>query len=196
MPASVPPKSPWKRKCPHCSEVYVPDRRNRRHQVFCSKPSCRQRSKALSQRRWQQKPANRDYFRGSENTARVQQWRRSHPGYWRRQAQAEAPLQEVSSVALQDVCPPQASPVEPLARDVVSAPLQDLCFLQPAVIVGLIATMTGCALQDDIVAFARALFRKGQDILATPAALPPRVPAPHDQAPSLSTAAAPCPAPV
>ena len=37
--------------------------------------------------------------------------------------------------------------------------------MQPAVMVGLISTMTGSALQEDIAATTRALLRKGQDIL-------------------------------
>jgi hypothetical protein len=37
--------------------------------------------------------------------------------------------------------------------------------MQPAVVVGLISMMTGNSLQEDIVATARVLIRKGQDIL-------------------------------
>jgi hypothetical protein len=37
--------------------------------------------------------------------------------------------------------------------------------MQPAVVVGLISMMTGGALQEDIVATARVLVRKGRDIL-------------------------------
>ena len=49
-----------------------------------AKPGCRKASKADSQRRWLQKPENRDYFRGPEHVQRVQRWREAHPGYWRR----------------------------------------------------------------------------------------------------------------
>jgi hypothetical protein len=37
--------------------------------------------------------------------------------------------------------------------------------MQPAVVVGLISMMTGNSLQEDIVATARVLIRKGRDIL-------------------------------
>jgi hypothetical protein len=43
--------------------------------------------------------------------------------------------------------------------------LQEVFLMQPAVVVGLISMMTGHALQDDIVATARVLVRKGRDIL-------------------------------
>ena len=39
--------------------------------------------------------------------------------------------------------------------------------MQPAVVVGLISTMTGSALQEDMVEIVRTLQRKGQDILGT-----------------------------
>ena len=60
-----------RRKCLNCSALFRPDPRNLRHQRYCSRPECRQASKAASQRRWLAKPANRDYFRGPENVARV-----------------------------------------------------------------------------------------------------------------------------
>jgi len=37
--------------------------------------------------------------------------------------------------------------------------------MQPAVIVGLISTISGCALQEDIVRIARSFIARGQDIL-------------------------------
>jgi hypothetical protein len=52
------------RKCHHCSEFYLPDRRNLHHQRYCSEPACRKQSKAESQRRWLQKPDNQTYFCG------------------------------------------------------------------------------------------------------------------------------------
>ena len=51
---------------------------------------------------------------------------------------------------------------------------QDLLLTEAAVIVGLISTMTGDALQDDIAATVRALRRRGQDILSRNAALQPQ----------------------
>jgi len=67
-------------KCPHCQQLFTPDARNATRQRYCSKPACRKQSKADSQRRWLQKPENRDYFRGAEHVLRVQRWRAAHPG--------------------------------------------------------------------------------------------------------------------
>src|ERR1700741_78566 len=128
-------KGPARRKCLCCKEFYRPDRRNLRYQRSCSKPSCRKESKAQSQRRWQQRPENQNYFRGPENSRRVKEWRKRHPGYWRK----------------------SGTPVQ--------VPLQEVLLMQPAVVVGLISMMTGNSLQEDIVATARVLLRKGQDIL-------------------------------
>jgi hypothetical protein len=151
-------KSSTNRKCRHCKELYRPDRRNLHHQRFCAEPACRRRSKAESQRRWQQKPQNQNYFHGKENSERVRQWRSRHPGYWRKKkSAAEAPLQ--------DFCTSQVVQNQALAGADVPIALQDVFVMQPAVLVGLISTMSGSALPEDIALTTRALFRKGQDIL-------------------------------
>ena len=38
-----------RRKCQHCKEFYLPDRRNLHHQRYCAEPACRRQSKAESQ---------------------------------------------------------------------------------------------------------------------------------------------------
>jgi hypothetical protein len=146
------------RKCQYCKEFYVPDRRNLHHQSYCSKPACRKQSKAESQRRWLEKPDNHNYFSGSQNSQRVNEWRKRHPGYWRKKKSlAQGPLQEV--------CRAQVPDSQGLTKEGLPYALQDLFLMQPAVIVGLISTMTGSALQDDIASTAEALQRKGEDIL-------------------------------
>ena len=77
------------RKCQHCKEFYLPDRRNLHHQRYCSEPVCRRQSKAESQRRWVQKPENQNYFSGSQNSQRVKEWRKRNPGYSRGQLAEE-----------------------------------------------------------------------------------------------------------
>jgi hypothetical protein len=42
-----------RRKCKCCRKLFRPDPRNRRHQYYCSVPSCRSASKAASQARRQ-----------------------------------------------------------------------------------------------------------------------------------------------
>lgn len=147
-------------KCPHCQQLFTPDARNATRQRYCSKPGCRKHSKAESQRRWLQKDENRDYFRGAEHVQRVQRWRAANPGYWRRSKRA--------AIALQDPLIPQVAVnktnIHPAPKDA----LQDLLILQPTVMVGLIAQLTGCALQDDIARAARRMQQLGNDILYPP----------------------------
>ena len=151
---------PAKRKCRQCKEFFRPDYRNRHHQRYCSKPACRQQSKADAQHRWLQKPENQGHFRGPENRQRVQAWRKAHPGYWRKgKPAAKGPLQ--------DLCRDQSPQADQVTNRIVPPALQDLCLPQPALVVGLIATLTGSALQEDIVEAVRRLQRKGQDILGT-----------------------------
>ena len=148
-----------RRKCLHCQELFRPDPRNVRHQRCCSKPDCRKASKAASQRRWLGKPENRDYFKGEANVRRVQAWRKAHPGYWRRQGRLKASaLQEHSSAQVIDNTKKSDFLTE--------TALQDLLFSQPFVFIGLIATLTGSALQDDIARTGRHLRELGQDIVA------------------------------
>jgi len=124
-----------RKKCCPCRELFHPDPRNAKRQEYCRKPECRKASKAASQKRWQQKPENQDYFRGPENVNRVQEWRRANPGYWRR---------------------------KPKPRENA---LQDLLIEQPVVLLGLIANFTGSALQDDIVKTVRNMQKLGLDIV-------------------------------
>jgi hypothetical protein len=96
-----------KRKCKHCQTFFTPDPRSAKRQRYCAQPACRQASKAASQHRWLQKPGNRDYFTGPTHVERVRQWRRAHPGYWRRQG-AHTPN------ALQEDLTPQEVQKQPL----------------------------------------------------------------------------------
>jgi hypothetical protein len=153
-----------KRKCQHRRGFFVPDYRNVGRQRYCSKLSCQQASKADSQRRWLQKPENHDHFRGPDNVKRVQLWRHAHPGYGRRQR----PKASETPDALQETCTPPEILTQSLSENLPPPPqdaLQDSFFLQPAVLVGLIAQLTGCALQDDIAGMVRRLQQLGRDIL-------------------------------
>ena len=145
-------------KCRNCDELFRPDPRNRHHQRYCSKPDCRKASKAASQRRWLHKPENREYFKGAANVQRVQAWRTAHPGYWRRShPDNRSALQEDSlapAVENNDKSPTLACHA-----------LQDLYGAQPSVLIGLIANLTGTALQENIADTGRRLQQLGQDIL-------------------------------
>ncbi len=146
------------RKCLCCNEKFPSDARKRRHQRYCAKNTCRKASKAGRQARWLAKPDNQNYFRGDANSERVRQWRLANPGYSRRKT-ASLP------VALQDVSKSQSVENEHVVMPCASLPLQDVLLLQPALLVGLIAVVTGHALQDDIAASARQFLNRGRDIL-------------------------------
>jgi hypothetical protein len=140
--------------------LFTPDARNATRQRYCSKPACRKQSKADSQQRWLQKPENCDYFRGPEHTQRVQRWRAANPGYWRRSKRRQ--------IALQDPSIAQIAVNNTNLHHAPKAALQEVLILQPAVMVGLIAQLTGLALQDDIAKAARRMQQLGNDILYPP----------------------------
>lgn len=143
-----------RKRCKHCKKLFIPDPRNSNRQKYCSEPECRYASKKDSQRRWLSKPENRDYFRGPENVARVQQWREANPGYWRKtQNTLQDPLIGQPAVNIDDT------------SELECSALQDLLNPQPSVLIGLIASFTGLALQDDIAKTVRHLQQLGQDII-------------------------------
>jgi len=148
-----------RRKCRCCSKFFVPDPRTQDRQRYCSKPACQQASKAASQRRWLSKNGNGDHFRGPEEVRRVQIWRKSHPGYWKRKAPSSQSTQAVDG---QRADPDQSSRNGPRG---LPGTLQDYCLAQDPAFVGLISMVTGSTLQDDIAATARQLLLRGRNIL-------------------------------
>jgi hypothetical protein len=150
-----------KRKCKHCKELFLPDPRNVKRQKHCSKPLCRKASKAESQRRWLDKPENQDYFRGPDQVERVRIWRAAHPGYWRSR-------KSLNTDALQDRLCENKKQNQLVENQLASSALQDPLNVQPAVIIGLIAQLTGSALQDDIALNLNRMQQLGHDILSNP----------------------------
>jgi hypothetical protein len=170
-------RSGTKAKCLSCKELFRPDYRNRGRQSFCAKAECRKASKAQSQHRWLEQPENQNYFRGAENTARVQRWRKEHPGYWRHKKSAPDALQGSCPEPLQETFSSQSVEHQVFTPALPSFALQDGCLMQPAVLVGLISILTGSALQEDIEASARRFFIRGQDIMG----IKPLTPAPRHE---------------
>jgi hypothetical protein len=163
-------------KCLHCGQFFSPDARNRGRQRYCGQAACRKASKAASQRQWLQRPGNEDHFRGPVNVARVQAWRQANPGYWKR-------TRRQGSGTLQEACQQQVVVTEAETRSDQERTLQDLLQAQSPVVVGLIAHLTGIALQEDIAAMTRTLHSRGRAVLgidvprpdyATTAKTPPR----------------------
>jgi hypothetical protein len=148
-----------RRKCRHCSKCFSPDCRNRRHQYYCSKPDCRRSSKAASQRRWLRQAPNRDYFRGPEQTRRVQLWRKANPGYWKK----GLPAAHSGQIAVPQTIKPLKTSCN--ARSSFGSVLQDFCLVQDPAFVGLLSMVTGSTRQEDIAATIGELLLRGQIIL-------------------------------
>ena len=150
------------RKCRCCKDFLTADYRNAYHQLYCSKPECRRASKAASQRRWLAKPANRDYFRGRENMQRVQEWRRAHPGYWKKKS---GPLPQTQPPEAQAVDLDRHLVTQPVQSSQSSGTLQDVCITKDPAFIGLISMLTASTLQEDIASTTRKLEARGRDIL-------------------------------
>jgi hypothetical protein len=146
-----------KRKCKHCKDLFTPDPKNTYHQKYCSRPDCKKASKAASQKRWLNKSENKKYFSGPDHVRRVQAWRKAHPGYWRKKQNA-----------LQDVLNKNTKQKQPINTALAKYALQDVLANQPAVLIGLLANLTGLTLQDDIALAASRMQQLGNDILYQP----------------------------
>ncbi len=156
------------RNCLCCNELFIPDARNRHHQQYCDKPECRNASKRAAQQRWLNSSKAEGYFSGEYNVNRVRKWRKEHPGYWKRKkAQCTEDV-----VALQDISNVQVTENKTDKEISQKHALQDICFVQPALIIGLIANLTGSTLQDDIAATSRRFIDFGRDILGKAMPIP------------------------
>lgn len=148
-------------KCCCCRASFEPDPRNRYHQKFCARDRCRRASKRASQRRWVNKAENRAYFCGPENVRRVQQWRKEHPGY-------SSKVRSASSGALQENCTSTTAGRtrgELTSAPVHAGPLQEVCRQELPLLVGLIARIKPCALQEDMAFHIQEVVMEGQCIL-------------------------------
>jgi hypothetical protein len=132
-----PVKKNKRRRCLGCQKLYYPHPRTRSGQKYCPEPQCRAASKKASQRRWLQKPENRDYFRGPQHVSRVQAWREEHPDYGQKGSMSGGSLQETimgqvldeggesSALALQETIRLQPSGTVPESGLWVAGALQD-----------------------------------------------------------------------
>lgn len=137
--------------------MYHPDPRAASRQRHCSCPACRKASKAQSQRKWLRKAENRNYFRGPEQVDRVQRYWQEHPRPSRKKRGPPEALQEkITAQSIEGKG--DNSCLNPAA-------LQDDFLLQPAVLLGIISSLTGSALQEEIAQNVRGFHTRGQMIL-------------------------------
>jgi hypothetical protein len=136
----------------------MPNARHFHDQTYCTKPECCHASKLASHRRWYLSEKGREYRDPEENKRRVREWRKEHPHYWRHTGKGPPG-------ALQDTKKSELVDSQVVASSLNGGALQDMNFLQPALVVGLMAQLTGTALQDTIAETSRRLVILGQDIL-------------------------------
>lgn len=99
------------------------------------------------------KRGNVDHFRGAENVERVREWRRNNPQYWRdRRARQRARRARLNV----------GKKLYRLARKLA---LQDSIDTRFSLLVGLVAHVSGHALQDTIAIEIRRLMLLGHGIL-------------------------------
>ena len=159
-----------KHKCPNCKQFFTPHPATRRHQRYCSTRECQQARKAVANRRFRR--ANPDYDKGPHNVARVQEWRRHNPGYWRNEKRNGGPGRE-AVYALQAVLKPQ-----PIEQQVINLKdrvdtLQAVSDRQGVLFQGLAAQLTGSALQADLVPILDTWYDKGRQLAGFSAGDPP-----------------------
>jgi len=94
---------------------------------------------------------------------RVREWRAAHPGYWKRASERDkAPLQNAMKLpGIADPAWDKASFDGECATKRIPGLLRE----QSPVVVGLIAQMTGCTLQNAILEVTEKLFEKGRAVI-------------------------------
>jgi hypothetical protein len=170
------------RKCLCCKGLFSPAPTNRGTQRFCPLAACRKASKARSNRQWRFK--NPGYDRGPEQVERVRRWRAKSAGYGcgRRRPKPASALQDLVQsqvahlqlvaeqvAALPSDFAPGAAPCPGScngARSEEAPALQDFVHTQDPLLVGLITTILGDALQESFEAFSRRLVEQGRRVLA------------------------------
>lgn len=146
-----------KRKCHHCHEAFLPSPQNAQKQCYCGAAACKKASAHKANKKWRAK--NPDHDKGAEAIIRVQAWRAAHPRYWQRKTDPLEPI------ALQDDCIAQVIDSEQESASLEYFALQDNSIAQSLVLLALISTLTGSALQDDIAVTCRDLHKQGRRIL-------------------------------
>lgn len=142
-------------RCKHCMEYFYPDNYNRHHQRYCCKDDkCRKASRAASSKKYRKKKTEDAPFRQKESE-RVKVWQRKKPDYWKKPKKRAKKSTE--NEVLRDFA--QAENL----HDEITV-LRDFANLQYAVMEGLIITLTGDVLRDNIDGFIRQMYDKSQEV--------------------------------
>lgn len=140
--------------CTVCHNPFVPSKYSGSRQKVCPDAACRKIAKKQRQSDWQAR--NPEYFRGPENVERVREWRRNHPDWREKQRAAREARRAKSSPRAKSCNTPEPGP----------ARLQDLApDAQTALLVGLVALVSGSVLQDEVHGTLNECLRRGGDFL-------------------------------
>lgn len=139
-------------RCKNCGNYFYPDNFNRHTQRYCSRSECRKASNAASSRAYRKKKSRDHEFRNLESE-RVKKWQRKNPNYWKKKSSKKIEKNKV----LRDI-----AQVEKVHSEMTV--LRDITNLQCVVMEGLIVTLTGTVLRDDIGAFIRRMYDKGKSV--------------------------------
>jgi len=143
--------------CVWCRRPFVPEPRAAGGQVYCHRVVCRKISALTSQERWRTGKTGQAYHRGDAGVIRVREWRKAHPGYWRRRS-------KISGGGKKNQRALSAVLIRFFKRDPRVA-LQDLWSPQIVALIGVIAWLRGDALQDRIANDVREIMLRGNAIL-------------------------------
>ncbi len=151
------------RRCKNCQNLFKPDPRHLKRQKFCNEPECKIASKKHSQQKWLNKPKNQDYFSGPENVVRVQEWRQSNPGYWKRTKPPGKP--SLTENTLQEIKTAKTIAGKGSSMDLIQIPLQDLISAKTLVFIGFDTLLNKNALQEIIDATDQETVKLTPDIM-------------------------------
>ena len=142
-------------RCKHCMDYFYPDNYNRHHQRYCCKDNkCRKASRAASSKEYRKKKSEDTQFCQKES-ARVKLWQSKNPNYWKNRQKSSKKVEKNNF--LRDF-----AQVEKLHSEMMV--LRDFAKLQHVVLTGVIVTLTGDVLRDDINSFIRQMYDKGNEV--------------------------------
>lgn len=150
------------RPCRICSKPFLANKYSGNRQAVCGDAGCKKAARKLCQADWCAR--NPDYFRGPENTCRMQQWRRENPDWRQRQAAVRSARAAKSSSQTESCNTPRPRPGR--LQDSVSDP-------QGLLLVGLASVVSGSVLQDEVQSFFQECLRRGGDLLRPNAGVAP-----------------------
>lgn len=141
-------------RCKNCGNYFYPNSYNRYHQRYCSGNECRKVSRRSSSKKYREKQAKCPEYRQKESV-RVQQWQAANPDYWHKRHKTSKKFS--SDAVLRDF-----AQVQNLQSEVTV--LRDSVNSQYHVIEGLIITLTGDVLRDNIGAYIRRMYDKSLEV--------------------------------